>query len=123
MKQSLQKVIYILGGNLQNLKIKKNYTFLYKEAQFSKSKYFLVIIIQNFFSFYNIFFYTQQAFAFHLLRDFCNAHCCCFFFFYRKILISSASFFFSFLYFLDNILLINFYIYVKIYIYIYITFW
>ena len=35
-------------------------------------KKFLIIIIRHFFSFYNIFFYTQQAFVFHLLSDFCN---------------------------------------------------
>ena len=31
-------------------------------------------MISHFFSFYNIFFYTQQAFAFDLLVDFCIIH-------------------------------------------------
>ena len=35
---------------------------------------FLVIIIKYFLSFNNFFFYTQQAFAFLLLRDLCNVH-------------------------------------------------
>ena len=48
--------------------------FLYKEAQFSKWKYFSLIIKYHFFSFYNIFLYTQQAFVFHLQGDFCNLH-------------------------------------------------
>ena len=47
-------------------------TFPYKDAKFSKLKYFFTIIIKCFFSFYNIFFYTQEAFVFHLLRDSCN---------------------------------------------------
>ena len=33
---------------------------------------FRVIMIRHFFSFYNSFFYTQQVFVFHLLRDICN---------------------------------------------------
>ena len=44
-------------------------TFPYKKVKFSKLEYILIIIIKHFFSFYNILFYTQQAFAFHLLRD------------------------------------------------------
>ena len=51
---------YISGGNLESLKIKKSYTFSYNYKR-------------AFFSFY-IFCYTQQAFVFHLLRDFCNVH-------------------------------------------------
>ena len=47
---------YISGGNLQSMKNKKSYTFSYNYKR-------------AFFSFY-IFFYTQQAFVFHLLRDF-----------------------------------------------------
>ena len=31
-------------------------------------------MIKHFFSFYNLFFYTEQAFVFYLLRDFCNVH-------------------------------------------------
>ena len=51
-------------------------TFPYKDAKFSKLKYFFIIIIKRFFSFSNIllFFYTQQAFVFHVLNDFCNFH-------------------------------------------------
>ena len=125
------KTSYISGGKLQNLKIKKfvffvclkrcfkmqiqkkklSYTFSYKEANFSKLKYFVIIIVRRFFSFYNIFFHTQQAFLFHLLRDFCNVHdrIVGFVFFFRKILISFKSLFFVvFLCFLDNIQLVNF---------------
>ena len=40
------------------------YTFLYKEAKFSKWKCIFIIVIKRFFSFYNIFFYTQQALFF-----------------------------------------------------------
>ena len=58
---------------------------------------FSVIIIRHFFSCYNIFFYTEPAFVFHLLRDFCNVHDQIVgffsFFFFRKILISFTSFF------------------------------
>ena len=31
-------------------------------------------VLRNFFLFYNYFFYTQQVFIFHLLRDFCRVH-------------------------------------------------
>ena len=62
-----EKSFYISGGNLQSMKIKK-------KLFFSKLKYFFIIIIKRFFSFYNIFFYTQQAFVFHFLRDFFNIH-------------------------------------------------
>ena len=33
-----------------------------------------MIIIRRFFSFFNIFFYTQQAFVLHLLADFRIVH-------------------------------------------------
>ena len=46
----------------------------FPSSKFSKLKYFLIIIIPYFFSFYNIFFNTQQAFVFHLLRDFCSVN-------------------------------------------------
>ena len=49
-------------------------TFSYKEAKFSKLKFFLIIIIKRFSSFYNDFFYTQPVYFFRPLRDFCNAH-------------------------------------------------
>ena len=78
-------------------------TFPYKEAKFSK--HFLIIIKKRFFSFYNIFFYTQQAFAFHLLSDFRNVHDhidAFFFLFFINISIAFTSFFCS-LYFPDNI--------------------
>ena len=68
----------------------------YKEAKFSKSKYFLKIIMKRFFSFYNILFYTQQGFVFHFLRDFCNVHdqiVAFFFLFFRKIVVSFTSIF------------------------------
>ena len=50
------------------------YTFPYRRVKFSNLKYFLIIMLWHFFSFYNIFFYTQQAFVFPLPRDFCNVH-------------------------------------------------
>ena len=76
---------YISGENLKDLKIKNflkqflrdlfkhkhKKSVSYKEAKFSKLKYFHMIIIRHFFSFYHVFFYTQQAFAFHILVDFC----------------------------------------------------
>ena len=82
-----------------NITLKKNvsYTLSCKEAKFSKVKYF-VIIMRHFFFFYNIFFYTQQAFVFHLQRDFCNVYnhiVAFFFFFFRKILISFTTIFCS----------------------------
>ena len=63
----------LLRENFSNISTKeKNFLyFSFKEAKFSKSKYFLIIIIKRFFSFYNIFCYTKQAFVFHLLVDFC----------------------------------------------------
>ena len=105
-KPTLKKILafqemelsYISGGNLQSLKIKNFYIFSHKEAKFSKLKYFLIIITWHFFSFYNIFFYTQKAFFFLLLRDFCNVHnhsVAFFFFFFRKILMSFSSFVWS----------------------------
>ena len=48
-----------------------NVNVSYKEAKCSKLKYFLIIIIKCFSSFYNIFFYTQVYF-FHFVRDFCD---------------------------------------------------
>ena len=47
---------------------KVSYTFPYKEAKFSKLKYFIIIIIKRFFSFCNIFFFTQPVYFFHFLR-------------------------------------------------------
>ena len=49
---------------------------------------------KDFFSFYNIFFYTKQAFVFHLLKDFriFDDHIVVFFFFFRKTLISQKDF-------------------------------
>ena len=56
------------------LRSRSVYTFSYKEVKFFELKYCLIIIIWHFFSFYNIFFYTQQAFFFPLLSNFCNVH-------------------------------------------------
>ena len=72
-------------------------TFPRKEAKFSELKHFLIIIIRHFFSLYNIFFYAQKAFLFHLLINFRDVHdhiVFFFFFFFRKILVSFSSFFF-----------------------------
>ena len=48
--------------------------FPYQKVKLSKSKYFLIIIMKRFFSFYNVFFYTQEAHIFHLLIGICNIH-------------------------------------------------
>ena len=40
----------------------------------SKSLLSKIIIMEHFFSFYNIFFYTQQALVFHFLVDSCIVH-------------------------------------------------
>ena len=78
---------------------RKNQIFLMKIVSY---KY-----IKAFFSFYNIFFYTQPAFAFHLLVDFYIIHdhivAYFFFLFFRKTLISFTNFFVFFLYYLGNI--------------------
>ena len=93
------KISYI-SFQIKAQKKKVSYTFRYKEAKIFKLKYILIIIIMRFFSFCNIFSYTQQAYFFHLLRDFCNVHdhIIDFFSFLRKISIS----FIVFLYFFDN---------------------
>ena len=107
----LKSFLYFGEMKLFSPKMKKtsyiskiSYTFPYTEAKFSKLKNFLIIIITRFFSFYNIFFYTQPAFIFHLLRysTFTTILSLFFFFFFRKILISFTSFFLlqSFLIFL-----------------------
>ena len=108
------------GGNFQSLKIKNFYISfhifcLFREnfsnirAKEKKFLYFplqrsiifqikfLIIIIKQFFLFYNTFFYTQPVYIFHLLRDFYSVynHIVAFFFFFRKILISLTSFFSS----------------------------
>ena len=59
----LHETFYIPGSSFP--RSKRFYTFSYKETKFSKLKYFSIIIIKRFFSFYNIFFYTQQAFVVH----------------------------------------------------------
>ena len=45
-------------------KSKISYTVPYQEAKFSKSKFFLIIIIKCFFSFYDPFLYTQPVYFF-----------------------------------------------------------
>ena len=70
--ETLKKLLIYQRVTCKASKSKTVYTFPYKEAKFSKLKYFFTIIIKCFFSFYNIFFHTQEAFFFHLLRDFCN---------------------------------------------------
>ena len=55
------KIIYIRFKYKRKRK-KVSYTFPYKEAKFSKLKHLLIMIIRHFFSFYNIFFYTQRIF-------------------------------------------------------------
>ena len=78
----------------------------YNDIKFSKLEYVLTIIIMYFFSFHNIFLYTEQASSFHVLVDFLivHDHMSLFsFFFFRKTLISFTSFFAVFLYYFDKI--------------------
>ena len=70
--ETLKKVLIFQEVTYKAWKSKISYTFLYKEVKFSKLKYFLIIKMWYFSSFYNTFFYTQQAF--NLLQDFCNVH-------------------------------------------------
>ena len=103
------KLLYFLKIKLflcfRKRKPKKLFIFHAKFSKFSKLKYFLIIIIKHFFSFYNIFFYRQKAFIFHLLKDFCNAHdhFVAFFLLQKDFDIFHELFFVVFLYFLDNI--------------------
>ena len=112
---------YISGENLKVLKIKNMFfkhkrkkkvsdTFPCKEAKFCNLKYFLIILIKGFFSFYNIFFYTQPVSFFHLLRDICNInnHIVAFFHLQKDFEMFHELSFVIFLYFLNNIQLINF---------------
>ena len=90
-----RKVSYISGVTCKAWKSKISYTFSCKEPKFL---YFFIIIIKHFFPFYNIFFCTQQAFVFHLLRHFCSVHnhivgFCSFLF--RRILVPFSVFFCS----------------------------
>ena len=92
---------------------KVSYILPYKEAKFSKLRYFLIIIIKCFFSFYYIFFNTQSVCFFifcEIFVTFTTILSLFFLFFFRMILIFFTSFFFLvFIYFLDNIQLIMFY--------------
>ena len=60
------QIICLLREDFSNIcaKEKSFLYFLYKEAKFSKLKYFLIIVIKRFFSFYNICFYTQPVYFF-----------------------------------------------------------
>ena len=80
------------------------------------SKFFLkqtlfVIIIRCFFLLYNIFFYTQQAFVYHPLVDFCiiHNHIAAFFFFsfssLERLWYLSQAFFEVFRFYFDDIYL------------------
>ena len=80
------KKLFIFQGDLE----KKSSNFLFVERKLVKHKYqrkkFLIILSYNYnnaFFLLHIFFYTQQAFAFHLLVDFCivNDHIVTFFLF------------------------------------------
>ena len=89
----------------------------YKNYQ--KAKNFLcliLIIVKCFFSFCDIFFYTQLTLVFHLLEDFCitrsHTDTFCFFFLQKNFYIVHKLFFVVFFY-LDNILLMGLYIYEK----------
>ena len=67
-----QRTCHIFFSNISS---RENvcYIFPYKEAKFSKLKYFLVIIMKFFsHSFFLTLFYNQPVYFFHLLRDFCN---------------------------------------------------
>ena len=71
---TLKKFLIFQEVTCKAWKSKTSYTFSYKETKFCKLKYFPIIILKRFFSFFNIYFYTEQAFVFHLLRNFCNVH-------------------------------------------------
>ena len=82
---SLKNFLYFRG-----ILKKKSSNFLFVERKLVKHKYqtkkFLIILSYNYnnaFFLLHIFFYTQQAFAFHLLVDFCivNDHIVTFFLF------------------------------------------
>ena len=65
--------LFLVRELFQNKCKRKRFLILFfVSAKFSELKYFLVKLMNRFFSFYNISFYIQQAFAFHFLRDFCN---------------------------------------------------
>ena len=53
---------------------KVSYTLPYKEATFSKLKYFLIISNKALFLYIIFFSIFNQFIFFHLLRDFCNVH-------------------------------------------------
>ena len=63
-----------VGRELFKHKHKGKKFFIPFFIQFSKLKYFFIIIIKRFFSFYNIFLYAPPVYFFHLLKDFCNVH-------------------------------------------------
>ena len=80
------------------------YPFLYLVLNFFIT--FLIIITNRFWSFCNIFFYTQKAFVFHFLRifvTFMTILLLFFFFLLRKILIFFRCFIVVFGNYLDNI--------------------
>ena len=98
----LKKFLIFQEVTCKAWKSKISYTFSDKETKFSKLKYFPIIILKRFFSFFNIYFYTEQAFVFHfweIFITFTTILSLFFLFFFRKILISFA----SILYFLNNI--------------------
>ena len=69
--------IFIHG--LYNLQIYSFKTSLYSSSkELSKSLFFTIIVSYNynkaFFLILQYFFYSQKAFVFHLLRDFCSIH-------------------------------------------------
>ena len=74
---------------------------------FSQSLFFKIIVSYNydkaFFSFYDIFFYTQEAFVFHLLVDLCivHDHIVAYFFIYKDFHIFQELSYVVFLYYFD----------------------
>ena len=70
--------------------------FPYKEGNFSKSKYFLIIIIKHFFLIFIIFFSIHNQFIFSIFWElfvtFTTILSLFFFFFFRKIFISFMRF-------------------------------
>ena len=93
-KSKISSIFFRIFCLLKAQRKKVSCTFLYKEGRFSKLKYFLVIMIKHFFSFYDVFSILRNLLSiiFWWIYDHSRPYCC-FFFLIRKILISITSFF------------------------------
>ena len=93
-KSKISYIFFHIFCLLEAQRKKVSCTFLYKEERFSKLKYFLMIMIKHFFSFYDVFSILRNllSFIFWWIYDHSRPYCC-FFFLIRKIFISITSFF------------------------------